>query len=192
MSVPAAQVSAAQNQQIPVAQVSAAPNKPILLTFDKNYWNERFPKIDFINMDAKEFHLFENQHGLTPEQRKDLRRVRRRDQCKRAAKTLRARKRATATEPVESLADEHAESLADEPDDVNTDVIGDVIKRARTAASNDPADDDIEHLWEIIARMQEETERMQTARDAANAMMQLSGTASYPNDTSGKMYEDFL
>jgi len=165
---------------------------PFPLTFDKKYWDDRFSSIDLIHMGAKDFHRFENQHGLTPVQRKDLRRVRRRYQCVRAAKKHRNRKRAAATEPAESLADEPAESLADEPDDANIDVIGDAIKRARATAANEPADDDIEHLWNVIAHLQEEAVRMQTDRDAANVMIQLSGTATCQNAASNTRHEDFL
>ena len=138
-------------------------NKKKPLTFED--WPE-----EVINLPCKKFHAYIKNNELSPEQQSDLRRVRRRAQGKRAATNHRR------------LSKIGVISSKDKADG-RTDIADHICKLTGN---------DIALKQYIIARLQEEVNRMQTDQDAANTMLQLSGTATHPNDASDQRYEDFL
>lgn len=141
-------------------------NKKKPLTFED--WPE-----EVINLPCKKFHAYIKNNGLSPEQQSDLRRVRRRAQSKRAATNYRrlVASRKMMVKPFKAKADGR------------TDIADNICNLTGN---------DIALKQYIIARLQEEVNRMQTDQDAANTMLQLSGTAIHPNDASDQRYEDFL
>jgi hypothetical protein len=119
-------------------------------------------------MKCKQFHAYCKDNKLTPEQKSDLLRVRRREQGKRAAKRHRERVAVGAKPGV------------DKSEVFKTNVVDYAIKRARAAADAiavHSADGPVNHLLLVINFLQKEAELLQTDQDAAEVILQLSGGA---------------